>query len=100
MLNRLEFNFLLIGHPVITQLATRRRDQRDKINEIGSCWYYLKFPYRILNDLSTKLKAAEDKLIQDRKLYEAKIADMRDEIESGRDASEVILNLPSCNIEL
>ena len=59
-----------------------------------------KFPYRILNDLSTKLKAAEDKLIQDKKLYEAKIADMLDEIESSRDASKVILNDEVAKLEL
>ena len=51
-----------------------------------------KFPYRILNDLSARLKAAEDKLIQDRKLYEAKIADMLNEIEPSRDVSKVVLN--------
>ena len=51
-----------------------------------------KFPYRILNDLSTKWKAAEDKIIQDKKLYKAKIADMLDEIESSRDVSKDALN--------
>ena len=51
-----------------------------------------KFPYRILNDLTTKLKAAEDKIIEDRKFYEAKIANILDEIESSRDACKVILN--------
>ena len=30
-----------------------------------------KFPYKILNDLAKKLKAAEDQLILERKLYEA-----------------------------
>ena len=51
-----------------------------------------KFPYKILNDLATKLKAAEDKIIQDKKHYEAKIADLLDEIESSRDASKYMLN--------
>jgi len=43
-----------------------------------------KFPYRILNDLAKKLKAAEDQLIQERKFYEAKIAKIRAENESTR----------------
>ena len=50
-----------------------------------------KFPYRILNDLAIKLKTAEDKLIQERMSYEAKIADML-EINSSREASRVPLN--------
>ena len=50
-----------------------------------------KFPYKILNDLAAKLKAAEDKIIQDKKHYEAKIADLLDEIESSCDASKDML---------
>ena len=42
-----------------------------------------KFPYKILNDLAMKLKAAEDKIIQERKFYEAKITNMCNEIESN-----------------
>ena len=44
-----------------------------------------KFPYKILNDLAMKLKTAEDKIIEERKVYETKIANML-EIESSRDA--------------
>ena len=44
-----------------------------------------KFPYKILNDLAKKLKAAEDQIIRERNLYENKIAFML-EIESSRDA--------------
>ena len=52
-----------------------------------------KFPYKILNDLAMKLKAAEDKIIQERKFYEAKITNMCNEIESNsRDASKGILS--------
>ena len=43
-----------------------------------------KFPYKILNDLAKKLKAAEDQLILERKLYEAKIAEILAENESNR----------------
>ena len=41
--------------------------------------------------MAAKLKAAEDKIIQDKKHYEAKIADLLDEIESSRDASKDML---------
>ena len=52
-----------------------------------------KFPYKILNYLAMKLKAAEDKIIQERKFYEAKITNMRDEIESNScDASKDVLS--------
>ena len=46
-----------------------------------------KFPYKIFNDLAMKLRAAEDKIIEERKHYEAKIANML-EIELSRDALE------------
>ena len=59
-----------------------------------------KFPYRILNDLATNLKEAEDKLIQTKKFYEAKIAGMLDEIESSRDASRDILNDDEAKLKL
>ena len=43
-----------------------------------------KFPYKILNDLAKKLKAAEDQLIQERKFYEAKIAKIVAKNETNR----------------
>ena len=43
-----------------------------------------KFPYKILNDLATKLKAAEDQLIQERKFYETKITKILAENKSNR----------------
>ena len=46
-----------------------------------------KFPYKIFNDLAMKLRAAENKIIEERKHYEAKIANML-EIELSRDALE------------
>ena len=51
-----------------------------------------KFPYKILNDMAKKLKAAEDEIIKKRKFYEAKIANMLDVIESNCDASKNNLN--------
>ena len=41
-LNRLQSDFLFIKHTVSIKLSVRRRDQRDKINEIALCWYYQK----------------------------------------------------------
>ena len=46
-----------------------------------------RFPYKIFNDLAMKLRAAENKIIEERKHYEAKIANML-EIELSRDALE------------
>ena len=43
-----------------------------------------KFPYKILNDLATKLKAAEDQLTQERKFFEMKITKILAENESNR----------------
>ena len=43
-----------------------------------------KFPYKILNDLAKKLKAAEGVIIEERKFYKDKIAEMRDNFEHNR----------------
>ena len=43
-----------------------------------------KFPDKILNDLAKKLKATEDKIIQERNLHKAEIAIMMAEQESNR----------------
>ena len=51
-----------------------------------------KFPYRIFNDLSKKLKAAEEELVNAKKFYETKITKMFDDFEFNRDASKENLN--------
>ena len=47
------------------------------------------FPYKILNELSAKLKSAEAQILLDRQFYEAKINEYEAKLEGYRRQSEL-----------